>query len=175
MAKKCLLIIDVQVGMFHLSRPLYNGDKLLENIQSLLHRARLALIPIVYMQHCGKDRSPFEKNSPGWQIHPSICPAAEDDVIEKEYSDSFRDTSLDQILHQLEIDHLVVCGLVTEGCLDTTVRRAASLGYAIELASDCHSTTDSMNLKAEQIIHHHNEVLKIFSDVKESKDVEFPS
>jgi len=175
MAKKCVLVIDVQVGMFHLSRPLYNADALLENIRGLLQRARSANSPVVYLQHCGKAGSPFEKNSPGWHIHPSVRPSAQDDVIEKKYADSFRETILEHVLLHLEIDHLVICGLATEGCIDTTVRRAASFGYAIELASDGHSTTDNTHLKAEQIVRHHNEVLKIFSDVKESKEIGFQS
>ena len=175
MVRKCLLIIDVQVGMFQLSRPLYKGDILLDNIKSLLQKARSEQVPLVYMQHCGGQKGPFEKNSPGWNIHPSMYPSAQDDVIEKRYSDSFRDTTLELVLQQLEINHIVVCGLVTEGCVDTTVRRASSLGYTLELASDGHSTTDSTALKAEQIIQHHNEVLKIFSEVKESKEIVFHS
>jgi nicotinamidase-related amidase len=161
--------------MFHLGRPLYSGDALLANIKNLLQKARSANIPIIYAQHCGSSKSPFEKNSPGWNIHPSIRPSVNDYVIEKRYSDSFRDTALEQVLKQLEINHMVVFGLATEGCVDTTIRRASSLGYTIELASDCHSTTDSTMLKAKQIINHHNDVLKIFSEVKESKDIVFVS
>ncbi len=74
---------------------------------------------------------------------------------------------------KLGIGQIVVCGLVTEGCVDTTIRRAYSLGYKIELADDCHSTTDSNILSAEQIINHHNEVLKIFSEVKRSDNINF--
>lgn len=67
----------------------------------------------------------------------------------------------------------MVCGFVTEGCVDTTIRRAYSLGYNIEVAGDCHSTTDSNILNAEQIIKHHNEVFNIFSTVKNSKEINF--
>jgi nicotinamidase-related amidase len=172
-SKKCLLVIDIQSGMFNLSRPLYKGDTLLENTKSLIQNARAENIPVVFVQHCGSENSPFQKGSAGWDFHPLISPDANEYVIEKKYSDSFQETELDEVLKKMEIDHIVVCGLVTEGCIDTTIRRAYSLGYKIELASDCHSTTDSNVLTAEQIIKHHNEVLKIFSEVREARNITF--
>jgi nicotinamidase-related amidase len=172
-SKKCLLVIDVQLGMFNLSRPLYKSDSLLRNIRNLIHKARSGNVRLIYLQHCGSENSPFKKGSNGWHIHPSIDPTANDYVIEKKHPDSFQDTNLEEVLKQLAISQIVVCGLVTEGCVDTTIRRAYSLGYQIELASDCHSTTDNSVLSAEQIVDHHNEVLKRFSEVKESKDIVF--
>lgn len=174
-SKKCLLVIDVQVGMFNLCIPLYKGDSLLSGIKNLIRKARSENVPIIYIQHCGGENSPFKKGSAGWSIHPSITPEVNDYVVEKRHSDSFQNTGLGELLKKLEIDQIVVCGLVTEGCVDTTVRRAFSLGSKIELASDCHSTTDSNVLTAEQIIKHHNEVLKIFSEVKEAGDIKFNS
>jgi nicotinamidase-related amidase len=172
-SKKCLLVIDVQLGMFNLSRPLYKSDSFLQNISNLIQKARSENIAIVYLQHCGSEKSPFKKGTIGWNIHPSIGPTVNDHVVEKKHSDSFQDTNLEEVLKQLVINQIVVCGLVTEGCVDTTIRRAYSLGYRVELASDCHSTTDSNVLTGEQIISHHNEVFKIFSEVKNSKDITF--
>lgn len=172
-SKKCLLVIDLQIGMFALSKPLYKGDSLLAKIKQLINKARTENSRVIYLQHCGSDRSPFKKGTNGWKLHPLINPEPGENVIEKKYSDSFQDTGLKDILLKLGVDQIVVCGLVTEGCVDTTIRQAYSLGYKVELAADCHSTTDSNILKAEQIINHHNQVLKIFSEVKESKNISF--
>jgi nicotinamidase-related amidase len=172
-SKKCLLVMDVQFGMFNLSRPLFKSDSLLSNIMELVQKARLENIPIIFIQYCGGEHSPFKKGSAGWNIHPLIFLCESDYFVEKRYSDSFQDTRLEELLRKLEIDQIVVCGLVTEGCVDTTIRRAFSLGYKIELASDCHSTTDGNVLTAEQIIEHHNEVLKIFSEVKTAGEIVF--
>jgi nicotinamidase-related amidase len=172
-SNKCLLVIDVQFGMFNLSRPLFKSDAILENIISLIRRARAENTPVVFVQHCGGENSPFKKYSEGWNIHPAITPDVNDYILEKRHSDSFQDTGLGELLKKLGIGQIVVCGLVTEGCVDTTVRRAYSLGYKIELARDCHSTTDSNVLTGEQIVQHHNEVLKIFSEVKEAGDIKF--
>jgi len=55
-------------------------------------------------------------------------------------------------------ERLVICGLQSEYCVDTTTRRAFSLGYDITLVADGHSTCAG-SLTAAQKIAHHNEVL----------------
>lgn len=172
-SRKCLLVVDVQNAMFKLDPPLFNGAAILENIKVLVKKARSQNGRVVYVQHCGHADSPFKKGTAGWKIHPSIAPAVKEHVVEKKHSDPFQESDLSDILMNSWVDHIVVCGFVTEGCIDSTVRRAYSLGFKIELASDCHSTTDGKVLTAEQTINHHNEILKIFSDVKESKDINF--
>lgn len=51
---------------------------------------------------------------------------------------------------------------MTEYCVDTTCRRAASLGYHVMLACDAHLTRDNVVLTAANIIAHHNFVLDDF-------------
>ena len=172
-SKKCLLVIDVQTGMFNLSRTLFKSDSILSNIAQLIKKARTENSKVIFLQHSGSEKSPFYKGSNGWKLHPRINPGPDEYIIEKKYPDSFQDTRLNEILMKLGIEHIVVCGIVTEGCIDTTVRKAYSLGYKVELASDCHCTTDSSILTAEQIVNHHNQVLKIFSDVKETEKISF--
>ena len=171
--KKCLLVIDVQNGMFGLPVELYKGKIKLDNIYSLIKKARAGNALIVYMQHYGHKESIFGEGSKGWRIHPKISPLDNDVTIKKKYSDSFLETTLDDVLKNSEINDLVVCGFVTEGCVDTTIRRAFSLGYNVEVAGDCHSTTDNKILTAEQIIKHHNEVFKMFSKVRKSEEIIF--
>jgi nicotinamidase-related amidase len=48
---------------------------------------------------------------------------------------------------------------MTQYCVDTTVRRAVSLGYDVTLVADGHMTADSGALGFEQIIEHHNALL----------------
>jgi nicotinamidase-related amidase len=171
--KKALLVVDVQVAIFHLSRPIYESNSFLENIRALIDRARACAVPIIFLQHHGSQNSIFEKGSTSWQIHPSISPRDNDIVIEKNRPDAFDGTPLEDLLAQLSVRTIVVCGFATEGCIDTTVRRAYSLGFNVELVSDAHSTTDSDVLKANQIIDHHNAVLAIFSKVKKASEIDF--
>ena len=57
------------------------------------------------------------------------------------------------------IDGLVVGGCMTQFCIDTTCRRAVSLGFDVSLVSDGHMTTDTSRLHFPDVIAHHNENL----------------
>ncbi len=175
-----LLIIDIQVGNFSdpelltLMGPIYNGDKLLAKIKSLIDRARLAEIPIIYIQNCGGNGDPDEPGTPGWDIHPSIVPLEEEIIVQKRTPDSFHNTNLKYELDCKGIKHLIIAGLQTEFCIDTTCRSAFSLGYNIILVKDAHSTWNSPVLTAQQIINHHNNVLgNWFVTLREEKEIKF--
>ncbi len=154
-----LLIIDVQMGMFEESDPVYRGDELLATIGDLLSRARSSALPVIYVQHSGGDGHPLEASSSGWPIHPAIAPDKGELVIHKHHPDSFQETDLQQQLEKRGLKHLIVAGIQTEYCVDTTCRRAYSLGYDVTLLQDAHSTWDTEELRASQIITHHNKVL----------------
>ncbi|WP_093210266.1 isochorismatase family protein [Sediminibacillus albus] len=83
---------------------------------------------------------PLEIDTPGWQIHEAISPRAYDQVIQKTTPDSFHETILEQYLTDLYIDHLILAGIQTEACVNTTCRVGFSKKYKITLAADAHST-----------------------------------
>lgn len=171
----CLLIVDLQAGFFELPVPLYRADALVETVRGLVRRARDAGCPVVYVRHDGESGGPFAPESPGWRFHPSVAPEVTDVVIPKRHADAFAGGHLEQVLRDAGVERLVVCGLATEGCVDTTVRRARSLGFSVEVAEDAHSTTDGPVLTAEQTVRHHNAVFKIFADVRPAADIRFTS
>jgi nicotinamidase-related amidase len=153
------LIIDVQVCNFDESSPVYEGDRLLSKISALLVQARAARVPIIYVQHCGSEGAIDQPNTPGWKIHPAIAPLDGDIVVQKRHPDAFQDTGLQLELESIGIKELIIAGIQTEYCVDTTCRRAYSLNYDVTLVADAHSTWDTDLLDAPQIIAHHNEVL----------------
>lgn len=59
---------------------------------------------------------------------------------------------------KLGTEELIIAGMQTEFCLDTTLRRAYSMGYRNCVVSDAHTTFDSKTLKADQIISHHHRI-----------------
>ncbi len=174
MANTALLIIDMQLGNFQGSDPVYDGENLLSKIQRLIGKARGSEVPIIYVQNKGSKGDPDEVGTPGWEVHSSIAPKEGDVVIEKETPDAFHKTTLHQKLQSKGIEKLVITGLQTEYCIDTTCRRAYSLGYDVVLVKDAHSTWDSSNLTAEQIIRHHNQILGgWFVDAKNENAIKF--
>ena len=174
-ANTALLVIDVQVNMFDEADPVYQGDELLLKINHLLEKARNAHIPIIYIQH-GSTRPghPMEVGSSGWQIHPAIAPREGDTVIRKSVPDSFQDTRLQEALADMGVKNLVISGIQTELCVDTTSRSAFRLGYDVTLVKDAHSTWERGALTASQIIDHHNSLLEDwFVTLKAADEVSF--
>jgi nicotinamidase-related amidase len=148
--KTTLVIIDVQLGMFLYERfPVYKENELLDNICALIEKARVAKIPIVYVQHTSGDGEALGRGKPGWILHPMITPPKGGTIVEKTTPDSFYDTELNDVLKSMGVNKLVMCGLQTEFCIDTTCRRAFSLGYETILVGDAHSTYDNGVLSAE--------------------------
>jgi len=156
-----LLIIDVQIGLVDLMSAEVQSSAL-PKIKTLLTEARASGIPVIYIQHDGAKGHPLETHTEGWKLYPPLKPADGECVIRKRESDSFFGTTLQQELEKRGIAHLIVAGAMTEYCVDTTCRRAASLGYDVTLVGDAHLTRDNEVLTAANIIAHHNFVLNDF-------------
>jgi nicotinamidase-related amidase len=169
-----LLIIDMQVGNFSEPNPIYKGNELLARINSLVTKARAAKIATVYVQNNGGRGDPDEYGTPGWEIHPPLKPTKRDVVVQKQTPDAFHETNLQHELESRGIRKLIIAGLQTEYCIDTTCRRAFSLGFKVTLIKDSHSTWNSPLFTADQIIEHHNNIMGgWFVTLKNEKEIEF--
>lgn len=159
--RTALVVIDVQLGMFDApgELPFPGGAHLLEKISGLIGEAREAGAPVIYVQHCHGPGGLLEEGTESWKVHPRISPLEGDPTIKKLTPDSFLGTSLGEELVSRNIERLVLVGVQTEYCVDTTCRRAFSLGYDVTLVKDAHGTRGNDDLSAAQIIAHHNEVL----------------
>lgn len=170
-----LLVIDVQVGMFEGPEgPVYDAERVLEKIAGLIHGAREAGTPVIYVQHSEDSGGILERGTPLWEIHPDIAPLPDETIVEKRTPDSFHDTTLQRELNSRELNRLVLTGAQTECCVDATCRRAFSPGYDVILVEDAHNTWDTEHVSAEQLIAHHNQVLGgWFSDAVEAGAIDF--
>lgn len=137
--------------------------KVLSKIKTLLTKARASRIAVIFIQHDGPKGHPLETSTKGWEIHPSLDPVGGEPIVRKREADSFFETVLQGELGKRGVTNLIVAGGRTEYCVDTTCRRATSLGYDVTLAGDAHLTRDNKVLSAASIIAHHNFVLDDFS------------
>ncbi len=158
MENAALLIIDVQgVMFFSENMSLHHEDLVLANIKQILETARKVNIPVIFIQHTDDEK--LIKGSPAWEIHPAISPVYNEIVIEKCTRDASYETSRQAKLQKLGIKTLIIVGMQTEFCVDTTCRSASSKGYNCILVQDAHSTFDCEFLTGAQIIQHHNRIL----------------
>ena len=153
-----LLIIDVQEALCTGEHGAFEAGRVIERINSVSRRARAADAPVVLIQHESAE-PPLQYESPGWQLAERLLTGPSDIRLRKRATDSFHNTQLHAMLQARGIDHLVICGLQSDFCVDTTTRRALALGYPVTLVADGHSTVDNGVLTAAQISAHHNATL----------------
>src|SRR5260370_8572559 len=132
-----LVVIDMQVGLIE---PAYRGKEVLDAINALLSKARASSTPVIYVQHDEPKGHELEVGTPAWEIHPAITPKQDELIVHKRASDSFYQTSLQRELAALGFKHLVVWGVHTDYCVDTTIPRATPIGYNMSLIKNPHPT-----------------------------------
>lgn len=153
-----LLVIDVQQGLCTGEYAAFEAQALVTRINALAKKARVVKAPVIWVHH-EEAEGLFQHGSAGWQLAKGLETDPKDILLRKTTSDSFLRTGLERLLKVHGIETLVVCGLQTEFCVDTTTRRALALGYPVVLVADGHSTLDNGVLNAAQIIAHHNATL----------------
>jgi nicotinamidase-related amidase len=77
-----------------------------------------------------------------WRIVPELTPDAAEPLVEKEYGDSFEDTTLEAVLSDLAVGRLIVAGAETDACVRSTLHGAFVRGYDTTLVSDAHTAGD---------------------------------
>ena len=76
------------------------------------------------------------RGEPGHDIVDALYPAAGEPVIDKPGKGAFYQTDLESMLKNRGIDNLLVCGVTTEVCVNTTVREANDRGYRCVVVAD---------------------------------------
>lgn len=169
MNNTALLVIDVQQGLFRKSTPIYEAEQLLENINLLVDRAHGENVPVFYIQH--SDNRSLVKGSHDWQLHPELHPQRIDNILHKQHGNAFEGTNLDELLKSKNINHLVVAGLITHGCVKATCLGARQLGYGVTLVQDGHS---SYSKEAARLIEEWNQKLNAQGcGLKLTSEIEF--
>lgn len=138
-----LVLIDIQNdyfpgGAMELEGSLLAGAQAGRLLQDFRRRGR----PVVHIQHVSTRPGAtfFLPDTPGVEIHPSVAPIDGEVVFRKHFPNSFRGTPLLEHLRQRQITQLVIAGMMTQMCIDTSTRAAADLGFECFLAHDACAT-----------------------------------
>ena len=156
--KQALLVIDVQQGLCEGEGKAYQSSEVIGRINSVSRKARDAEVPVIFVQHESK-ADYLSHGSLEWQLAEGLVSEPQDIKIRKTTPDSFLRTNLQEKLDQLGVKELIVCGMHSEFCVDTTIRKALALGYPVILLEDAHTSAGNDALSASQVIAHHNATL----------------
>ena len=160
--KTALLIIDVQQGLCEGEHNAFESADVIAKINRISAKARAARVPVIFVQH-ESETGDLVFGTRAWQLARGLHTEPSDIRVRKTTPDSFLRTDLEATLRACAITDLIVCGMHTEFCVDTTTRKALALGYPVVLVEDAHTTEGNEYLTPRQVIQHHNATLTSIS------------
>ena len=153
-----LLIVDVQQGLCEGEHDAFESQQVIARINVVSEKARAAGALVVFIQQ-ESTSGYLEWGTDAWQLARGLHVETSDLRLRKTSPDSFHRTELEEVLRSRSVSSLVICGMHTEFCVDTTTRRALALGFPVVLVEDAHTTEGNKHLSAAQVIQHHNDTL----------------
>lgn len=132
--KTALIVIDVQ--NFYWKEETH--EEYIERMKELLAYARSKGLFIIYVKHVWGDNPddiPFH-------IREEIKPFENEPIVIKRTPGSFFNTTLEVLLKNRGIENIIISGMKTNHCCDTTTREASARGYKTFVISDCVRTFD---------------------------------
>ncbi|MCU0607306.1 MAG: cysteine hydrolase [Candidatus Edwardsbacteria bacterium] len=152
-AKPALLVVDVQNYFFDRRSPAFlkASARILPRINRLAAAARKAGWPVIYTVHC---RPGDRKNlmAARWKHlpagaesdpYPGLHRRVGEAVIKKEHYSAFMGTGLTALLKKKGVRDIVLCGVMTHLCVDTTARHGLMLGFRPVIAGDACCSKDA--------------------------------
>ncbi|SEN27718.1 Nicotinamidase-related amidase [bacterium A37T11] len=140
-----LIIIDIQLDYFkNGAMELVGAEEAAANAKLILASFRSQNLPVIHIQHISTrpEATFFLPDTTGVRIHPDVTPLPDERVIVKHYPNSFRETGLLAYLQTLPIQDLVIIGMMTHNCIDSTTRAAKDFGYDCTIIADACATKD---------------------------------
>ncbi|KTR09521.1 cysteine hydrolase family protein [Curtobacterium luteum] len=142
---RALLLIDVQLDYFPGGAfPLVEPEAAADAAGAVLRHFRGSGEEVVHVFRTATepDAGFFVPGAPGTAFHPAVEPRAGETVLEKHEPNAFIDTGLEALLRDRGVTDLVVLGMMTSMCIDSTVRAASDLGFACTVVADACAAPD---------------------------------
>lgn len=140
-----LILIDIQNdyfpgGRFELFRPAEAEERARRALDVFREKDR----PIFHVRHVSLyEGAPFFlPDTPGAAFREAVAPRPGEHVVVKHTPDAFFETDLAAALEEADIQRLIVCGMMSHMCIDTSVRSAKRLGHEVVVLEDACTTRD---------------------------------
>ncbi|MEJ2881471.1 cysteine hydrolase family protein [Pedobacter sp. GR22-6] len=179
MSKQALIIIDVQNDYFENGAlELVNPIEASLNAGKVLEYFRKNSLPIAHIQHTSANPEAlpvFVEGTHGVEIHENVKPIAGENVFQKNYPNSFRETGLGEYLKENDITEVVITGMMTHMCVDATTRAAFDFGYKCKVIGDACASRDleinGKTIRANDVHHAFLAALEFFyAEIKSTEE-----
>lgn len=145
MENTALLIIDIQNDYFKGGKMELAGYEAAgNNTKQVLEYFRSHHLPVIHIKHIAMQEGAtfFLPNTSGAEINIVVSPKENEKIITKNYPNSFRETELLSYLQFQGIKNLIITGMMTDVCVDSTVRAAMDFGFNNTVIGDAVATKD---------------------------------
>lgn len=133
---RALLIIDIQNGLSQ-NKTLFNETLFFDTVNGAIRKFREKGDLIIYIQHCSKL---LQEGSVEWEIDGRLEKRTEKDLhLLKEHGNAFLDSDLERMLYKRNINQVLICGLVSHGCVKSTCKGALKAEFDTCLLINGHS------------------------------------
>jgi nicotinamidase-related amidase len=150
----CLMVVDMQNYFLDPQSPTFTpgGLAILSNVARLIKSFRKKKLPVIYTTHVHKSKE-LDGGILGWwwegmimentkeaEVYPDLAPRPGDKVICKHRYSAFYNTDLEIVLRCLKVTDLVITGVMTNLCCESTARDAYFRDYRVFFLMDATGT-----------------------------------
>ncbi len=162
-SSSALLVIDMQLYFLTPGADAFLGDKsrqIIGNALELIDKFRAENKPVIFTRHAHKkgestgqmgkwwnNKLPWEGDQQS-ELIPELEPRVDELVITKTRYSAFEKTDLEKYLRKQNIETLVVCGVMTHLCVETTVRHGFILDFQLVIVEDACATQSEAHQRA---------------------------
>lgn len=135
-SQSALLVIDVQDSFLVGNRWSARSNPDFEsNLSKLIQLYRAHKLPVIFILHSDEDEG-FHPDDPEVRLMSFLGRREDEPLIHKQTRNCFTSTLLESMLIERGVRRLLITGIQTEQCCETTARVAADLGYAVDFITE---------------------------------------
>ncbi len=150
-----LLVVDTQDLI--MTSDLHEFDTLVENLKSLIATARNNNCEVIYIRH--DDGVELTESLEGFNIYSEFAPKDNEKIFNKNFNSAFKNTGLHEYLQGRNEKQIMIVGLMTNYCIDATIKVGFELGYEMIIPEDCNSTESNQFMSAEATYNYYNKFI----------------
>ena len=150
-----LIAMDLQKGL--VNEGLYNFQHFLENTEKTIDAARENGVEVIYVQHDDGPGSGFSQGDEAFEIADQVAPHPGEKRFVKHHGSCFGNKDFTKYLEDAGEDTLIIMGLLTNFCVNTTVQSAFERGYKVIIPEGTNSTFDNQYMTGETAYKFFNE------------------
>jgi nicotinamidase-related amidase len=135
-SRSALLVIDAQDSFMCGERwKNRNNPAFEENVSRLIDGYRKGKLPVLFFLDSDDDEE-FQPGSPYFKLMDFIEPKDDEPILVKRTRNCFTSTNLEELLHQRDVKRVIITGIKTEQCCETTARVASDMGYDVDYVTE---------------------------------------